>query len=125
MIRLPPRSTRTDTLFPYTTLFRSRRLVLAVVAAAIGGAADAGHKRKRAFDRADDIAKGNQVRRFGQAETARLAAIADDQPRLSQFGQDDFKNFARHGSFGRDTSEERRVGTAFVVRLYLSCRRLF
>src|SRR3546814_16991699 len=23
-IRLPPRSTRTDTLFPYTTLFRSR-----------------------------------------------------------------------------------------------------
>src|SRR3546814_11549487 len=25
MTRLPPRSTRTDTLFPYTTLFRSRR----------------------------------------------------------------------------------------------------
>src|SRR3546814_20971722 len=29
MIRRPPRSTRTDTLFPYTTLFRSpRRLVV-------------------------------------------------------------------------------------------------
>src|SRR3546814_15591106 len=27
MIRLPPRSTRTDTLFPYTTLFRSHWLV--------------------------------------------------------------------------------------------------
>src|SRR3546814_18043253 len=26
MIRLPPRSTRTDTLFPYTTLFRSQQL---------------------------------------------------------------------------------------------------
>src|SRR3546814_2902082 len=26
MIRRPPRSTRTDTLFPYTTLFRSRGL---------------------------------------------------------------------------------------------------
>src|SRR3546814_17625382 len=26
MIRPPPRSTRTDTLFPYTTLFRSARL---------------------------------------------------------------------------------------------------
>src|SRR3546814_7038943 len=26
MIRRPPRSTRTDTLFPYTTLFRSRQL---------------------------------------------------------------------------------------------------
>src|SRR3546814_1776247 len=28
MIRRPPRSTRTDTLFPYTTLFRSQLLVL-------------------------------------------------------------------------------------------------
>src|SRR3546814_5799974 len=28
MIRRPPRSTRTDTLFPYTTLFRSGRLYL-------------------------------------------------------------------------------------------------
>src|SRR3546814_6572170 len=26
MIRRPPRSTRTDTLFPYTTLFRSARM---------------------------------------------------------------------------------------------------
>src|SRR3546814_15846768 len=29
MIRRPPRSTRTDTLFPYTTLFRSASYVLA------------------------------------------------------------------------------------------------
>src|SRR3546814_15607082 len=28
MIRRPPRSTRTDTLFPYTTLFRSQDLAL-------------------------------------------------------------------------------------------------
>src|SRR3546814_18272565 len=27
MIRRPPRSTRTDTLFPYTTLFRSLRVI--------------------------------------------------------------------------------------------------
>src|SRR3546814_7848938 len=27
MIRRPPRSTRTDTLFPYTTLFRSREVL--------------------------------------------------------------------------------------------------
>src|SRR3546814_13864563 len=27
MIRRPPRSTRTDTLFPYTTLFRSNYLI--------------------------------------------------------------------------------------------------
>src|SRR3546814_11107136 len=29
MIRRPPRSTRTDTLFPYTSLFRSRDLAVA------------------------------------------------------------------------------------------------
>src|SRR3546814_2634239 len=28
MIRRPPRSTRTDTLFPYTTLFRSLAMIL-------------------------------------------------------------------------------------------------
>src|SRR3546814_20735779 len=28
MIRRPPRSTRTDTLFPYTTLFRSAKIPL-------------------------------------------------------------------------------------------------
>src|SRR3546814_20514842 len=28
MIRRPPRSTRTDTLFPYTTLFRSAAIIL-------------------------------------------------------------------------------------------------
>src|SRR3546814_9883154 len=41
MIRRPPRSTRTDTLFPYTTLFRSiLPAVASVHDAAAGGAAD-------------------------------------------------------------------------------------
>src|SRR3546814_5688739 len=31
MIRRPPRSTRTDTLFPYTTLFRSERNPLRIL----------------------------------------------------------------------------------------------
>src|SRR3546814_11351275 len=38
MIRRPPRSTRTDTLFPYTTLFRSirmRRIKQAVIGLAL------------------------------------------------------------------------------------------
>src|SRR3546814_18974203 len=30
MIRRPPRSTRTDTLFPYTTLFRSRMAAMGI-----------------------------------------------------------------------------------------------
>src|SRR3546814_12018183 len=36
MIRRPPRSTRTDTLFPYTTLFRSERTFLTKLAVAVG-----------------------------------------------------------------------------------------
>src|SRR3546814_19238375 len=35
MIRRPPRSTRTDTLFPYTTLFRSRAQAKLVESAAL------------------------------------------------------------------------------------------
>src|SRR3546814_20163198 len=50
MIRRPPRSTRTDTLFPYTTLFRSRRLgprVLAqVTSAPLPPAGEGGAKRR-------------------------------------------------------------------------------
>src|SRR3546814_16167874 len=37
MIRLPPRSTRTDTLFPYTTRFRSVPGVPAAEVVIIGG----------------------------------------------------------------------------------------
>src|SRR3546814_11190828 len=33
MIRLPPRSTRTDTLFPYTTLFRSIEILASYTSA--------------------------------------------------------------------------------------------
>src|SRR3546814_20719261 len=38
MIRLPPRSTLTDTLFPYTTLFRSRTPGRALRRTGAGGA---------------------------------------------------------------------------------------
>src|SRR3546814_3394629 len=37
MVRLPPRSTRTDTLFPYTTLFRSPCAVEVELASCIMG----------------------------------------------------------------------------------------
>src|SRR3546814_6729236 len=45
MIRRPPRSTRTDTRFPYTTLFRSRHLQR------IGVVAAAANARRRRADR--------------------------------------------------------------------------
>src|SRR3546814_9118838 len=43
MIRRPPRSTRTDTLLPYTTLFRSLLELAAVVAVAGGPFLDRCH----------------------------------------------------------------------------------
>src|SRR3546814_10505761 len=61
MIRRPPRSTRTDTLFPYTTLFRSRgrRPVDAVHRAeAQGGVAAeqrAVHRRRRRIQRMEQV----------------------------------------------------------------------
>src|SRR3546814_14517922 len=46
MIRRPPRSTRTDTLFPYTTLFRSGGVILVEDdLAAVGDRAAAGRGR--------------------------------------------------------------------------------
>src|SRR3546814_2072455 len=41
MIRRPPRSTRTDTLFPYTTLFRSHRAAASNVIQALSTRFDA------------------------------------------------------------------------------------
>src|SRR3546814_14888678 len=52
MIRRPPRSTRTDTLFPYTTLFRSLACA-AIVSASVQHPAAAGRRStgKLAVDR--------------------------------------------------------------------------
>src|SRR3546814_15187803 len=62
MIRRPPRSTRTDTLFPYTTLFRSR---FQVADRRVGGQIPLACRRRR-FSRAtliikDDLAPGGHV----------------------------------------------------------------
>src|SRR3546814_10249970 len=61
MIRRPPRSTRTDTLFPYTTLFRSK-LVGHAVAVRLHRldehrfALGKGHRQRGVKDRPDRIA---------------------------------------------------------------------
>src|SRR3546814_5189883 len=48
MIRRPPRSTRTDTLFPYTTLFRSR------------DRRAQGQSRQRLFQEAEEFSAGSE-----------------------------------------------------------------
>src|SRR3546814_4639716 len=51
MIRRPPRSTRTDTLFPYTTLFRSARPPPRSRAGAVGPARARRRRRRPAGGR--------------------------------------------------------------------------
>src|SRR3546814_16793635 len=79
MIRRPPRSTRTDTLFPYTTLFRSH------AAAAVGDQlraappAAVGHLRPRLAD--DPFAIG----RIGKADVGvDLRRVPEDQRCVDQ-----------------------------------------
>src|SRR3546814_4211514 len=55
MIRPPPRSTRTDTLFPYTTLFRARR--------AEAGGADRQRAQGQDRRRGDWIGTGSGINR--------------------------------------------------------------
>src|SRR3546814_528470 len=84
MIRRPPRSTRTDTLFPYTTLFRSvegplavargRRLAAGVLSCAGGaGLIAPGRSRSHCFFRVGGTAF-RHAERAGAAVEARRRA---------------------------------------------------
>src|SRR3546814_6069920 len=82
MVRRPPRSTRTDTLFPYTTLFRSEldalRLGAGTIRDAAGGRAVAAriseqHRRFEAGDEALVAVRrrvGEGVQRLGVLDDA-------------------------------------------------------
>src|SRR3546814_10675442 len=89
MIRRPPRSTRTDTLFPYTTLFRSPRaigvaLVLAQILhqAAAEAAADHGVGQLQR----DVVRVGGGNRRPAQPHCGLHAAVALHQHELRRRG---------------------------------------
>src|SRR3546814_14608471 len=116
MIRRPPRSTRTDTLFPYTTLFRS---------GLCGGAGDAGGieaRRVAPDDAADRQAPALQA--FAEAAGDRLHRVVESAKGQQRAGEDAFDEPAE-GSAGeqgvqqgaqraRARSEERRVGKECV-----------
>src|SRR3546814_5322546 len=88
MIRRPPRSTRTDTLFPYTTLFRSVVLVggqcADLLAGALGEEDFIGHARRRDLVTAErglveDLHVGRREGLFLPAANAELAAAGQRQ----------------------------------------------
>src|SRR3546814_5619006 len=75
MIRLPPKSTRTDTLFPYTTLFRAPRARLQQ------GVAD--HRRVRLVPAgvlAADPGAGPRLRHTARQRSAEAAPGRPDRP---------------------------------------------
>src|SRR3546814_8673078 len=85
MIRRPPRSTRTDTLFPYTTLFRSQHQ-RDLVAAPAQAAVDAQDPRLRgAVGRCRTHAAGDPRGAVGQRVQAHVAVLERDAQRR-QFG---------------------------------------
>src|SRR3546814_17258394 len=113
MIRRPPSSTRTDTLFPYTTLFRS-------------GAADPGTGRLRLGRGADDPRRYSD-RANGVAEHRRDAARLDLGARrvsgtrmVRRLAAPRTHRMARTGRAGdlwqHVRSEARRVGKTVVSK---------
>src|SRR3546814_7968406 len=85
MIRPPPRSTRTDTLFPYTTLFRShqaadlrqiaqRAFAGVVLQVGIGGEGCGGVEGQAAFDRPHAVGVEGKILR-SEEHTSELQSL--------------------------------------------------
>src|SRR3546814_19587929 len=121
MIRRPPRSTRTDTLFPYTTLFRSQRIPAGRLARHCGHGAGIGRPNHRAGGRAAGTMVPEQrdrpdvdrlrrrlhpaVRRAIFRDKAGHPAETAARPAIRRRGADGAGD--RHGAL---RSEEARVG---------------
>src|SRR3546814_5202219 len=86
MLRRPPRSTRTDTLFPYTTLFRSNRPVAGATLGALRGGRLAEHLlplRRRPVPR-DALAAAARDRELHPLRQARLRPAAGGHRRSEE-----------------------------------------
>src|SRR3546814_7711704 len=75
MIRRPPRSTRTDTLFPYTTLFRSTTGRARNDTLVVGGAAIGQHTASRDAARPYREAPGNHFGDRSEEHTSELQSL--------------------------------------------------
>src|SRR3546814_16662975 len=128
MIRRPPRSTRTDTLFPYTTLFRSAHRRAAGIGARRKRAARR-HRQQIATTIASLVDTGRVLRVDGggnpRSQLAKLVArrINHFAPRIQQPADRAATELRGHrlavvGDIERATlvsrSEERRVGKECV-----------
>src|SRR3546814_3339239 len=109
MIRRPPRSTRTDTLFPYTTLFRSvwKNDPPSVVD---GGGAPFGHRARRCAPQACR-APASTLDRYAGGKRQRLYAGQGGDARSLQRPAD------RCGRTGEGRSEEHTSELQSLMRI--------
>src|SRR3546814_17866844 len=114
MRRRPPRSTRTDTLFPYTTLFRSK-----------AGRGRTPHSLDRMIDAApghlDDLLRGivgeridgvGRAELFGERALFRHRVGGDDAPRAG-----DFRSVARREPAAAATDARDRLARSQLSRV--------
>src|SRR3546814_19943094 len=108
MIRRPPRSTRTDTLFPYTTLFRSiQALDLLGRKLLMGQGAAFRLLLQRITATISDAAAEDALREFREALQAAVEMATDVSTRLADIAQrGQTERFLANAA----RSEERRGG---------------
>src|SRR3546814_5080917 len=113
MILRPPRSTRTDTLFPYTTLFRSLGELVAALAPLESAVAQVEVAEQAA---AGDVAQGEAVGRHGAGQALQVPHhLVEPVERDAAVGQRP-GDLALHRAQARDGGEEaeREIGRAHV-----------
>src|SRR3546814_5050442 len=84
MIRRPPRSTRTDTLFPYTTLFRAKAGAAGWPKAMIEEAAAAWQAR---VDRGEDVIVGVNKFRLKDEDSIEILEVDNHKVREAQIAR--------------------------------------
>src|SRR3546814_14443861 len=113
MILRPPRSTRTVTLFPYTTRFRSTTFNLPDLRGRVGAGKD--DMGGTAAGRLSDIVDGETLGASGGAEMHTLTtAQMPAHTHTGTTGSAGAHVHAAKGGAGYDRSEERRVGKGCV-----------
>src|SRR3546814_15904939 len=103
MIRRPPRSTRTDTLFPYKTLFRSEL----AAAFRFGNVEQPGEERREG----KFAASGGQRQLAGHRIGETILRMG---PRVIQNGGAVAAASARRGAAGQQQGEGNKIGRAHV-----------
>src|SRR3546814_8125059 len=91
MRRRPPRSTRTDTLFPYTTLFRSQ---VTEIATRLGVNEDEVVSMSRRMSMGGDASLNSPLREEGEGEWQDW--LADDTPGQDVLIAEDEESQLRH-----------------------------